>query len=310
MRWLSRGSSVVFFFVFLVVLTAVPKTAFSDGSPRSQPADVSQKQIQSLLSAPLPGKVAPEEAAAFYKPDSLFQYIDGGADVYLLYDFQVLLHQNFKSGSADVTADVYDMGEREDAYGIYAAERSPKYKFLPIGVEGYRSKGILNFVQDHYYVKLQATGTNADALLDPLARTVSQRIGGARTRPALLQKLPREHKVEHSDQYIRKDPMGHAFLAPAYMVTYAWGAQEGKIIVSVAADPAAAKARLDQLARHLKQTGSCTDAKDLGEGGIRGKNSFEGNWIARTQGRYLVALVNPPENGAGILKTTTTGLQQ
>jgi hypothetical protein len=307
MKRLSRYSSAALFFVFLVGLTAVPKTAFSNGSPRSQPADASQEQIQSLLSAPLPGKLAPEEAAAFYKPDSLYQYIDGGADVYLLYDFRVLLHQNFKNGSSEVTSDVYDMGKRDDAYGIYAAERSPKYKFLAIGVEGYRSKGILNFVQDHYYVKLQATGTNADTLLDPLARALSQRIGGTRTRPALLLKLPLDHKVGHSDQYIRKDPMGHAFLAPAYVATYAWGAQEGKLLVSVAVDPAAAKARLDQLAKHLKQT--CTDAKDLGEGGIRGKNSFEGNWIARTQGRYLVALVNPPENGAGILKTTAIGLQ-
>ena len=309
MNWLSRCSSAALFFIFLVGLAAVPRAAFSNGSPPSQPADASQEQIQSLLSAPLPGKVVPEEAAAFYKPDSLYQYIDGGADVYLLYDFRVLLHQNFKSGSAEVTADVYDMGKREDAYGIYAAERSAKYKFLPIGVEGYRSKGILNFVQDHYYVKLQALGTNADTLLDPLARTLSQRIGGARTRPALLQKLPPEHKVQHSDQYIRKDPMGHAFLAPAYVATYAWGVQEGKLLVSVAVDSATAKARLDQLAKHLKQTGTCTDAKELGEGGIRGKNSFEGSWIARIQGRYLVALVNPPENGAGILKATATGLQ-
>ena len=310
MKWLSRCNIAVLFFVFLVGLTAVSKTAFSIDSPRSQPADASQKQIQSLLSAPLPGKMAPEEAPAFYKPDSLYQYIDGGADVYLLYDFRALLHQNFKSGGAEVTADVYDMGKREDAYGMYAAERSSKYKFLPIGVEGYRSKGILNFVQDHYYVKLQATGANADALLDPLARTVSERIGGARTRPALLQKLPPEHKVEHSDQYVRKDPMGHAFLAPAYVATYSWGSQEGKLLVSVAADAAAAKTRLDQLAKHLKQTGTCADAKELGEGGIRGKNSFEGSWIARTQGRYVVALINPPEDGGGILKMTATALQQ
>jgi len=104
--------------------------------------------------------------------------------------------------------------------------------------------------------------------------------------------------------------MGHAFLAPAYVATYSWGSQEGKLLVSVAADAAAAKARLDQLAKHLKQTGTCADAKELGEGGIRGKNSFEGSWIARTQGRYVVALINPPEDGGGILKMTATALQQ
>jgi len=260
------------------------------------------------LSAPLPSQIKPQETPAFYKPDSLYQYIDGGADVYLLYDFRVLLHQNFKSGAAELTADVYDMGRPEDAFGIYAAERSARYKFVPIGIEGYRSKGILNFVQDRYYVKLAGMNGNADTLLDSFARMVSQRIGGKRTAPTLLTKLPTEKRVPHSEQYVRKDPLGHPFLAPAYLVTYAWGTQEGKLVITVAADSAAAKARLDQLAKHFRETGECKAAADLGEGGIRAKNSFEGGVIARTQGRYLIALVNPPENGAEILKATAQGL--
>lgn len=286
---------------FLVVGLIAAVSLVSSDAALAQSSDVSQKQIQTFLSAPLPGKLTPEEAATYYKADQLYQYIDGGADVYLLYDFRVLLHQELKSASSEVTADVYDMGKREDAFGIYSAERSPKYKFVPIGIEGYRSKGVINFVQDRYYVKLQATETNADPLLDPLARTLSQRIGGSHTAPALLLKLPRDHKVEHSEQYVRKDPLGHSFLSPSYIAAYAWNSEEGKLVVSVANDPAGAKARLDQLAKHFKQTGSCLDAKDLGEGGVRAKNSFEGNWIARTQGRYLIALVNPPENGAAIL---------
>ena len=299
------------FCCFVLAVSCITAGTFEFGAPSAfaQSSDVSQKQIQSFLSAPLPGNVRPEEAPAFYKADSLYEYIDGGADVYLLYDFRVLLHRDFKSGSSEVTADIYEMGKCEDAFGIYAAERSPKYKFVPIGIEGYRSKGILNFVQDHYYVKLQATGSNADPLLDPLARTLSQRIGGARTAPALLLKLPREHKVGRSEQYVRKDPLGHSFLAPSYIAEYIWGSQEGKVIVSVADDPAGAKSRLDQLVKHFKQTGSCSEGKDLGEGGIRAKNSFEGNWIAKTQGRYLIALVNPPENGAVILNRAAQGLR-
>jgi hypothetical protein len=275
----------------------------------AQSPDASQKKLSNLLTVPLPGKLIPEEAATIYKADSLYQYIDGGADVYLSYDFRALLHQDLKGGSAEVSADIYDMGTSEDAFGIYAAERSPKYKFVPIGIEGYRSKGILNFVQDHYYVKLLANGVNADPLLDPLARMLSQQIGGAHTAPPLLLKLPPEHKVERSEQYVRKDPLGHPFLAPSYIATYAWGSQEGKLIVSVADDSAGAKSRLEQLVKHFKQTGTSTEAKDLGEDGIRAKNSFEGNWIAKTQGRYLIALVNPPANGAGILNSTAQGLR-
>lgn len=319
MRTWGRCRCAVVFLVFAAGL-AVPDTGISaSGCPSGRggvysphnsgvASDLAQDQLQKFLVSPLPGQAKSEEAASFYKPDNLYQYIDGGADVYLLYDFRQLIHQDFKSGSAEITADIYDMGASENAFGIYAAERSPRYKFLPIGIEGYSSKGILNFVQDHYYVKLSVMGANADTLLGSFARTLSQRIAGKKTAPALLTKLPIEKRIAHSEQYIRKDPLGHAFLAPAYVVGYSWSSKEGKLIVTVATEPALAKARLDLLAKHFKESGECKPAPELGEGAIRAKNSFEGSMIARTEGRYLVALLNPPANGEQILKATARSL--
>lgn len=265
-------------------------------------------EFQRLLAAPLPGAAKPEGSATQYRPDTLYQYIDGGADIYLLYDFRELLHQDFKSGANDLTADVYDMGRPEDAFGIYAAERSLTYKFITVGIEGYRSKGILNFVQDRYYIKLSGSGASVDPLLIQIANTLSERMGGARTKPALLRGLPAEKRVAHSEQYVRKDPLGHAFLAPAYLTSYAWQ-PEGKLLVSVAADPAAAKSRLEQLAKHLRQTGECAPAPEAGTDAIRGKNSFEGRMLARTQGPYVVLLLNPPQNGVQVLKAAAEHLR-
>ena len=194
--------------------------------PGPRASGIAQGQLGSLLREPLPGKTARQNPATTYSPDSLYQYIDGGADIYLLYDFQALLHQDFKIGATDLITDIYEMGKREDAFGIYASERSPGYKFVAIGGEGYRDRGILNFFADRYYVKLSGSGANVGPLLDQFARLVSGRIGGVRTLPPLLEKLPREHRVLHSEQYVKKDPLGHAFLAPAYVVTYAEGKQE------------------------------------------------------------------------------------
>ena len=265
-------------------------------------------KLAGLLREPLPGKAAAETPAKIYNSDSLYQYIDGGADIYLLYDFKALLHQDFKSGATELTADIYELSQPEDAFGIYASERSPNYKFIAIGAEGYRDKGILNFFADRYYVKLSGSGANADPLLDQFARLLAGRIGGSRTLPTLLEKLPREHRVLHSEQYVKKDPLGHAFLAPAYVLTYAQGKQETKLVVSVATDAAGAKSRADQLARHFKQSGESIAAPELGEGGMRAKNSFEGRVIARTHGRYLIVLLNPAANGAEILKNTAQSL--
>ena len=52
------------------------------------------------------------------------------------------------------------MGNPLNAFGVYAAERSPEYKYIPVGAEGYISEGVLNFVQDRFYVKLSGFGEN------------------------------------------------------------------------------------------------------------------------------------------------------
>jgi len=303
-RW-SRGLVCAALAAGIVPAQNSPR---SDGVPRAPASASVQKQLSSFLRAPLPGHATTQDASTFYKPDSLYQYIDGGADIYLLYDFQTLLHQDFKSGDAELTADIYDMGKPEDAFGMYAAERSPAYKFAAIGVEGYRSKGILNFLQGRYYIKLAGSGAKADGLLDQFASILSQRIGGTRALPALLEQFPREHRVAHSEQYMRKDPLGHAFLAPAYVAAYSWGPKESKLVISIANDAAGAKARLEQLAKYFKQSGECVAAAELGAGGIRAKNSFEGSVIARTQGRYVIVVVNPPENAAEIVNKTAQSL--
>jgi hypothetical protein len=93
------------------------------------------------------------------------------------------------------------------------------------------------------------------------------------------------------------------------VVTYATTPKESKLLVSLANDAAAAKGRLDQLAKHFKQTGECSAAAELGEGGIRAKNSFEGSIIARTQGRYVIVLLNPAQDGAALLKSAAQALR-
>ena len=298
----------VSFKVFLVTILSLQIASLGTAA-RAQTSASAHPQFAKLLADPLPGHPS---LRANRPSTSLTRSIStstGGADVYLLYDFQLLLHQDFKAGAADMTADVYDMGRPEDAFGIYSAERSPKFNYIPVGAEGYRSKGVLNFFQDRYYVKLSGSGASVDAQLDQLAHTLSTRIGGSRSGPPLLLKLPQLQRVKHSEQYIRKDPLGHAFLAPAYVVTYASTPKESKLLVSVANDAPGAKGRLDQLAKHFKQTGECSPAAELGEGGIRAKNSFEGNIIARTQGRYVIVLLNPPPDGAALLKSTAQALR-
>jgi hypothetical protein len=284
-------------------------SASGGGAPRTQASDIDQKHLLTFVAAPLPGHFIAQGTPSFYGPDQLYQFMDGGADVYLLYDFQVLLHQDFKSGQAELSTDIFDMGSAEDAFGIYAAERSPSYRFLDIGIEAYRSEGILNFLQDRYYIKLSGSGPGANDLLQQLARVLSQRIAGTRSWPPLLKKIPQEHRVKYSEQFTRKDPLGHSFLSPAYIVSYKQGAAESKLLISVAKDPAEAKIRLEALAKYFRGSGKCEAAPDLGSGAIRASNTFEGHVIAVAQGRYLILVVNPAGNSPALLKQTAQNLK-
>jgi len=279
------------------------------GASRPSLSEGAQKHLLSFIAEPLPNHAAVQRAPSFYSPDSLYDFMDGGADIYLLYDFQVLLHQDFKSGPADVSVDIFDMGSPEDAFGMYAAERSPNYRFLPIGIEAYRSQGVLNFLQDRYYVKLAGSGTGSDDLLDRFARLLSTRIAGVRSFPSLLEKLPQEHRVRHAEQFSRKDPLGHSFLSPAYIVSYKQGAAESKIVVSVAKDPAEANARREALAKYFSETGKCEAVPSFGAGALKASNSFEGSVIAVARGRYLIVLVHPSSDAAALLDQTARVLR-
>jgi hypothetical protein len=297
---MARGTRHLFILISSLVLTLcicataqdAPERIEQRTSPTVAPKE-SRERLQKLIPAPLPAQAAPAEAASFYVPDTLYKYMDGGADIYVLYDFQLLLHQEFRAKEVELTVDIFDMGVPDNAFGMYASERSPNYDFISIGAEGYKNQGILNFLQGRYYVKLAAFGEGADAVLDQFARALSASIGGEPEFPVLLRQLPQANKKPRSEQYLLKDPLGLSFLGPAYVATYADGAQESTLLISVAPTAADAEQRMKLLTEHFRKTGTCAPAPELGEGAIRASNSFEGNTVAQRKGRYLIVLFSP-----------------
>lgn len=291
--------------LLILVLTSVG----TFDAERTVEQDSSRQEMLKLIAEPLPAGAVAKHAPSFYGPDNLYAYMDGAADIFVLYGVHLLLHLDLRAKAADITVDVFDMGSPDTAFGMYAAERSPDFHFITIGAEGYQYPGMLNFLQDRYYVRLLGFGDGADPVLEMLARTLSARIGTNSAFPALLARLPAENRKPHSEQYMPTDPLGHPFLGPAYMVAYMLGDQESKLFVTLARDEADAQKRLKQLALHFAKTGQCRPAPELGEGAIRASNSFEGSVIAQTKGRYLVLLLNPGKGSEQLLRSTAAGLE-
>ena len=96
-------------------------------------------------------------------PKTLFEYINGAADLYIMYDFQELkVAEYLNEKKASVIVDVYRHKTPTHAFGIYSQERLSDANFINIGAQGYVEKNVLNFLTGLYYVKLNSFNTGAE----------------------------------------------------------------------------------------------------------------------------------------------------
>ena len=80
-------------FLSIIFLAAVGGSA-TDQNVAQNP---SHKEMLKLIPEPLPAGAVSQAAPSFYGPDNLYQYMDGGADIFVLYGVQTLLHQEFRA---------------------------------------------------------------------------------------------------------------------------------------------------------------------------------------------------------------------
>jgi len=263
-----------------------------------------KERLARLLPDPSEVGAAQTGEQKFFSSD-LYQYTDGGADVYLDYGLVAMVHQEYKSSSTDLTLDIYNMGAPSNAFGIYAAESSPDYHFLPIGAEGYGTNEILNFFQDEFYVKLSAFSDKEKTgpVLERFAQVVSRKIGPSAPMPDFLSLFPAQHLVAHSCKFAKKSPLGHAFLAPAILATYAWGEKQTSLIISKAPDSKGAEKKVGQLRDYFGRSGKVVPQPGLAPGAFSGSNQYEGEAVFLASGSYAVLCLNPPPNPESFLKS-------
>ena len=170
------------------------------------------------------------EAPADYRPENLFEYIDGAAESYLGYDFRELVVAQFKreGSEATLTFEAYDMGVPVNAFGIFSAERYPENKAAGIGDAGYLEGESLNFCAGRYYVKLLAFGLGDQTApsLEAFARKAAEAVPDKPGLPPVLKLFPGDNLVAQSEKFIRKNFMGYDFLHDGFLATYKVEGQE------------------------------------------------------------------------------------
>lgn len=185
-----------------------------------------------------------------YTPDDLWNYINGAADAYLMLGFAELNIREYVKGRNSIKAEIYRFGDDSQAFGIYSMERSPGYRFISVGVQGYNEEGAVHFYRDRYYVKIMSHSASSkvnDAMLN-IAGLISSNIGGSVEFPSLLRLFPSEGLLKNQETYLLESVLGHEFLRGAFRASYEVGGDRFDIYLFNCNNPADAAAMSASLA--------------------------------------------------------------
>lgn len=166
-----------------------------------------------------------------YKPENLWDFINGAADTYLALGFMDLNVAEYKKGREVIKLEIYRHSSPTMAFGIYASERSPSYRFLNLGAQGYIADGAINFFKDKYYIKIRTYSQKPKILQseESLARKVAAMIQGEEEMPPLLSEFPSEGRKQNEETFINESVLGHQFLSKAFKAIYEIGSDNFSI---------------------------------------------------------------------------------
>jgi hypothetical protein len=271
------------------------------------------------LYAALPAEAGGWKKAArpeTYDPRSLSAYIDGGAELYISYNFKKLLAVRYTGKeNAEIVIDIFDMGRSADAFGVFSHGREREDRLVGQGSE--YNAGLLTFWKDRFYVSILAypeTPEKKKLVLD-FGRRLAEAIPSDGALPPVLSLLPRDGLIPETARYFHHPVWLNSYFfvsndnileidaeAQAVLAKYMKGADA--FFLLVARYPDAEKARKAEksfLGKYLPQA----------KAGVakRADGRFTG---CRVKGEVLAVVFNAPteEVVESYLKMVETGVTE
>jgi len=160
-----------------------------------------------------------DEKEMEYNSKSLFDYMDGAAELYLVYGFQRLTVRKFeKPSQPPITLELYEMASSEDAYGLFSFDRQDEAAGIGQGSEF--GGGLLRFWKGKYFASIYADGEGAEVESDILAmgRATAELIQETGPEPKLVDLIPGKDfgLVDRSARYLKS----HVLLNQRFFISH------------------------------------------------------------------------------------------
>ncbi|HEX9972044.1 MAG TPA: DUF6599 family protein [bacterium] len=148
-----------------------------------------------------------------FNKNDLFNYIDGGAELFLEFGFKQLTVQNYKHGEYEVSLEVYEMESPTSALGAYLMKCGEETSIEGIPVRNTGNKYQFTMVKGNCFVQINSFSGNErlTPVLTSLAQASLKFI--AETKPVkIFDDLPKDGLIPGSELIVR----GPYALQPIY----------------------------------------------------------------------------------------------
>jgi hypothetical protein len=135
---------------------------------------------------------------------NLYEYIDGGAEIYHEFGFVQVVSQDYVNGvGKSISVEIFEMESPGSAYGMYTFKTDAKGKRISVGNDAQMAEYYMNFWKGPFLVTLTGFDETEQTRvgLVNIARSIGEKIPGGGERPPIASFLPEEDLAGQSLKY-------------------------------------------------------------------------------------------------------------
>jgi len=230
------------------------------------------------------------EEVEVFNPDNLFDRINGAAPLFIENNFREMTSLEYTKGEDYITIQAYRHATPEDAFGMYAAERTPELTNYPIGGEAQGDAASFFFFAGDMYIKMWSSFESDDnEILQQIAKGLADKIDPNAGYPAVFKMFPADGKKEYTEGYITSNYIGHEFLKNVFIAQYEKNGKPFQLFVIDTKTPGEAKDILEKYYKFARQEA------EPKEGAQVIKDRYNGDIPVFWKEHYLIGIFS--ENG-------------
>lgn len=138
-----------------------------------------------------------EGESTIYNKETLYDYIDGGAELYISYGMDSVISTLYtKEGIGEIRVEIFDMHNAENAFGVFSHTRTRDEKEYGNGSQYFT--GALIFWKGNYYISVMADDENDEIknAITELAKDTEEKINVNGSIPDIISFLPKENLIQ------------------------------------------------------------------------------------------------------------------